>query len=231
MPPAWTILSAAWLGLVTAVMPCPLAANVAAVTYIARRVGRTRQAVLSSLLYAAGRSLAYVAIAVLLAATGLKIPQVAAFLQLYLNKVLGPVLILVGMVMLGLIRFRLPGVSVGESMQRRVDRGGPWAAGLLGLVLALSFCPPSAAVFFGTLVPMAVDHKAPLVLPVAYGLCTALPVAVFGVLIALGTTSLGSVLHKVQTFERWARAVTGLVFILVGIYYSLVYIFAVPLWG
>ena len=223
-------LTAAWLGLVTAVMPCPLAANIAAVSYIAKRISRARLAVLSGLMYAAGRSATYIAIAVVLTAGALTQAQVADFLQRYLNKALGPLLIVAGMFILDLSRFRAPSVGVSEKLQKRVERGGAWAAALLGVVLALSFCPPSAVVFFGTLIPLSIKHESRILLPLVYGISTGLPVAVFGVLIALGVKSTGAILDKVQAFERWARRVTGVVFLLVGIYYSLVYIFGVPLY-
>lgn len=230
MPPLWVVASAAWLGLVTAVMPCPMAANVAAMSYVARRVGRTRQAVVSGLLYGLGRSVAYTVIAAVIVAGLLSRVEVESFLRRYLAKLLGPLLILVGMFLLELLSLPTGGSRSGERLQKFADRGGVWAAAPLGMVLALTFCPPSAFVFFGTVIPLSAEHQSPVLLPLVYGLATGLPVAVFGILIALGVGWIGEVFSKVQAFERWARRVTGVVFILVGIYYTLVTIFAVPLW-
>jgi cytochrome c biogenesis protein CcdA len=96
-----------------------------------------------------------------------------------------------------------------------------WGAGILGLVFALAFCPVSAGLFFGGLVPLAVEQNSPLLLPLVYGIGTALPVIVFAALLAAGARRLGEALDRVQVFERWARRVTALVFIAVGIYETL----------
>jgi cytochrome c biogenesis protein CcdA len=130
-------------------------------------------------------------------------------------------LIVVGLLLLGLFKFNLPGFGVSNGLQQRIDRSGVWGAGLLGIVFALSFCPVSAGLFFGTLVPLAADRGSPLLLPSVYGIGTALPVAAFAVLLAAGTGWLGKVLDRVQAFEVWARRVTALVFIGVGIYETL----------
>ena len=118
----------------------------------------------------------------------------------------------------------------GETAQRYAEKGGIWGAGLLGIVFALSFCPPSAALFFGSLIPVCVKHGSPVMLPSVYGLGTALPVVVFAVLIAVGAGSLGKVFNKLTQFEWWARRITGAVFIVVGVYLTLEYVFGVPLW-
>ena len=139
------VVSALWLGILTSISPCPLATNIAAISYIGRRVDSTRQLFLTGLLYTLGRTLAYLGLAVILVATALSVPQIAMFLEKYMHLVLGPILILVGMLLLGLIQFSTSGSGVSEKMQQRVDALGIWGALLLGLVFALSFCPSSAA--------------------------------------------------------------------------------------
>ena len=227
MPPTSVLLEALWLGLLTAILPCVLTQNVTAVSYLAARVSRPRQSLLSGAFYIAGRAAAYVAIAALCIGTAISIPQVSVFLQRYLNTAAGPILILAGMVILELIPLRLPGPRVSESLQGRVGRGSLVAAGLLGLLLALCFCPPVAAMFFGGLIPLAIEHRSPLLLPLAFALGTALPASLLAVLIVLGVKWLAVALDRLRQFERWARRATGLVFILVGIYLCLVYIFGI----
>jgi cytochrome c biogenesis protein CcdA len=131
------------------------------------------------------------------------------------------------MVLLELISFNFSGKGVGEGMQKRVDAMGVWGSGFLGFVFALSFCPTSAAIFFGSLLPLAVSYRSGVLLPTAYGIGTALPVFAFAILIALGAHSLGRAFNKITQFERWARWSTGLIFIVVGIYFTLAYIFDV----
>jgi cytochrome c biogenesis protein CcdA len=144
-----------------------------------------------------------------------------------MNKALGPLLILVGMVLAELIEFDLSGSEVSERLQKRVEALGMGGALLLGVVFALSFCPVSAALFFGSLIPVALRCRSGIILPSVYCVATGLPVLVFAMLIALGAKSVGTAYNRLVPFERWARLVTGVIFILVGIYYTLVHIHGV----
>ncbi|UCC45334.1 MAG: sulfite exporter TauE/SafE family protein [Candidatus Zixiibacteriota bacterium] len=216
--------SAVWLGILTSISPCPLATNIAAITYIGKRVDRPGMVLLSGVMYTLGRAVAYITLGVLLVASILSIPNVALFLQQNMNKFLGPILILVGLLLLGILNIRFPGGGVSDKLTGRVERWGIWGAGALGLLFALSFCPVSAALFFGSLIPLAVDHRSSVMMPTVYGIGTALPVVVFAVLIALGARFVGSAFNKISVFEKWARRLTAVAFIIVGIYYSLIYL-------
>jgi hypothetical protein len=135
------------------------------------------------------------------------------------------------MVMLEMISFSRRGGGISEGVQGRVDRLGMWGALLLGIVFALSFCPVSAALFFGSLLALAVGHGSGIALPAVYGVGTALPVLVFAFLIAFGANRIGTAYGRMAAFEFWARRITGIVFIAAGIYYSLTYIFGISLYG
>jgi cytochrome c-type biogenesis protein len=219
--------SALWFGLLMAISPCPLASNVAAISYLGKRLGHPRQVLWGGVLYALGRTATYVGVAVIVLAGLQSIPNVSAFLQNYMNKVLGPVLIVVGLFLLELIRFGGGGAGVSERLGRRVEGWGLAGALALGVIFALSFCPISAALFFGSLMSLAVKYDSRVLLAAAFGVGTALPVFAFAVIIGLGVGSVGAAFHKLQKFEWWARRVTGFVFILVGIYYCLYFIFEV----
>jgi cytochrome c-type biogenesis protein len=221
------ITSALWLGILTSISPCPLATNIAAISYIGRRVSSTRQVFLSGLLYTLGRTVAYLALGILLVASILSIPQLSMFLQKYMNKLLGPILILVAMFLLNMIQVNFSTGSMSQKMQKRVDSLGIWGAGLLGIVFALSFCPVSAALFFGSLIPLSIKYDSSITLPAIYGVGTALPVIVFAVIIALSAQSVGRAFNRLTQIEWWARRITGLLFLVVGIYYSLRFIFEV----
>jgi cytochrome c biogenesis protein CcdA len=213
--------SALWLGILTSISPCPLATNIAAVSYVGGRVGSTRAVLLSGGLYTAGRTLAYVVLGASAVWSLMSMVTVSSFLQGGFRRALGPLLIVVGLLLLGLLKLNLPGVGVSAGLRERVDRAGVWGAGLLGIVFALSFCPLSAGLFFGSLVPLAADRSSPLLLPTLYGIGTALPVAAFAVLLAAGAGWLSKAVDRVQAFEVWARRVTALVFIGVGVYETL----------
>jgi len=219
--------SAAWLGILTSINPCPLATNVAAISFIGKRVGNPKAVVMTGILYTAGRSLAYTVLAVVLVASLLSAPVVSDFLQRYMNKLLGPVLILVGMLLLDLIRIGVPGLAMSETMSKRVEEWGVWGGFALGVIFALSFCPLSAGLYFGSLIPLAVKYESSVLLPLLYGVGTALPVFIFAFLIALGTQAFARAFEKITQFEWWARRITGTIFILVGIYFTLAFVFRV----
>jgi cytochrome c biogenesis protein CcdA len=217
--------SAFWLGILTSISPCPLATNIAAISYIGRRMGNSRQVFLTGVLYTLGRTLAYLGLAFVLVASVLSVPQISLFLQKYMHLFLGPILIIVGMFLLQLIQFNMSGGGMSERLQKRVDAIGIWGALLLGAVFALSFCPVSAALYFGSLIPLALKVNSSVVLPVIYGIGTALPVMVFAVLLARSAQSVGKAYNILAKIEWWARIITGWIFILLGIYFSLKYIF------
>ncbi|MGO8749446.1 MAG: aromatic aminobenezylarsenical efflux permease ArsG family transporter [Thermoguttaceae bacterium] len=219
--------SALWLGVLTSISPCPLATNIAAISYIGRKVGNSRQVFLTGLLYTVGRTLAYLGLAFVLVASVLSVPQISLFLQKYMHLILGPILIIVGMFLLGLIQLNMGGGGMSEGLQKRVDAMGVWGALLLGVVFALSFCPTSAALFFGSLVPLSLKMNSSVTLPAIYGVGTALPVMVFAVLLATSAKSVGKAYNVMAKIEWWARMLTGWIFILVGIYFSLKYVFQV----
>jgi len=214
---------ALWLGILTSISPCPLATNIAAISYISRRLNNTFAVLLAGILYMFGRMATYMGLGIILTGTLLSIPQTSHLLQKYMNMLMGPILILVGMMLLGLLSFTFSGSGISEKMQARVERWGLWGAALLGVAFALSFCPVSAALFFGNLIPLAAQNHSPVGFPLLYGIGTALPVLAFAIFIALGAKSLAAAFNKITQAELWARYVTGTIFILVGIYLSLVY--------
>lgn len=220
-------LAAFNLGILTAISPCPLATNIAAISFIGRGLASPRQILLTGALYTLGRTITYVVLGTLITSALLSAPYVSIFLQKYLNKALGPALILVGMLLLGLISFAPSGRGVSDKTRGRVERSGVWGGAILGVVFALSFCPVSAALFFASLVPLALKYDSQLLLPSLYGLGTGLPVLAFAVLLAVGTRWVAAAFNRVTAVERWARRVTGVIFILLGIYFSLVYVFGV----
>jgi cytochrome c-type biogenesis protein len=221
------IASALWLGILTSISPCPLATNIAAISFVGRRVGSPHQIFAAGLLYSLGRALTYLTLGSLLVSSLLSAPYISHFLQKYMNKILGPILILAGMALLELIHLGIKGSGVSEKMQEKVETGGLWGAVLLGIVFALSFCPVSAALFFGSLIPLAVKNGSGLLLPSLYGVGTGLPVLALAIFIALGARSIGAAFDRITQIEAWARRITGVIFIVVGIYYSLTYIFTV----
>jgi cytochrome c-type biogenesis protein len=218
--------TAIWLGFLTAISPCPMATNIAAVSFIGRQYSHPFKVALAGLAYVCGRVTAYVALGVMVAGGMLSAPGLSAILQRWMNAILGPILVFAGMVLLGLLVFKAGAGSVrGARRKERAAQGGVPGAFLLGGLFALSFCPISGALFLGSLVPLAVTHNAPVFFPLLYGVGTGAPTALFALLIALGAKSVGVVFEKVGKAEGVARRITGAVFIAAGVFFMLRYTF------
>ena len=196
---------------------------------MSKRLGEPRFVFFTGLLYTLGRTLTYLVLGIVLVYSLLSAPALSFILQKYMNMVLGPLLILVGMVLLEFITFNINSGGISEKMRLRVEQSGIWGAGLLGILFALSFCPTSAALFFGSLLPLAIQQKSGVLVPASYGLATGLPVLLFAVCIALGANWVARLYDKVVIFEKYARYATGAIFILVGIYYTLAHAFGLSL--
>ncbi len=221
--------SAIWLGILTSISPCPLATNIAAISFIGKQVNNPRIVVFSGFIYMLGRMLAYLLLGVILIASILSIPDLSYFLQNNMNKFLGPILVIVGVFLLELLPLNLPGMSLSSRMQNKISGMGIWGSGLLGIIFALSFCPVSAALFFGSLIPLAIQHNSNFVMPLLYGIGTALPVILFAFLVGFSASLVGKFFNQITKFEMWARRITGIIFLFVGIYYILLFIFRIQI--
>lgn len=225
------MLTALGLGLMTALSPCPLATNVAAISFLGKRVSSPWQVFAAGLCYSLGRMAAYVAVGAALVAGLLAAPAVSGFLSKYINSLLGPALVVVGVFMLDLVQLTWGSLVPAEKLQSRAEKGGYVMAAGLGLVFALAFCPLSAALFFGGLIPLAVKTQSAVLLPAVYGLATGLPVVLFAILVAFAAQAVGRWFSLVGRAEAWMRRAAGVLFILAGVYLSLIYIYGVQILG
>ncbi len=217
---------ALWFGILTSISPCPLATNIAAVSYIGGRISTQRSVLFSGLLYMFGRMLTYTVLGAALVSSTQAVPAVANFLQKYMNLLMGPILVLVGLILLNIIKINM-GNAVGglaNKLQGRIQHIGLLGAGLLGIIFALSFCPVSAALFFGSLFSIAVKHESGIVLPSIYGIGTALPVLAFAILMGISARLVSRAYNKLAAFEIWARKITAVIFVMAGIYYCYTYL-------
>jgi len=218
------MLSALWFGILTSISPCPIATNIAAVSFLSKKIDHPRMVFWSGLAYTLGRMSAYVVLGVIIISSLAGVPSVANFLQKYMNRILGPLLIVVGLFLLGILRLNFTGFSLSGEKQNRLAGSGVLGSFALGVVFALSFCPISAALFFGSLIPLALNNKLGIIFPFIYGVGTGLPVLIFAVGISFGIHSMAHWFNKVAKFEIYMRRATGAIFILVGIYYIWAYL-------
>ncbi|GAK54467.1 cytochrome c biogenesis protein, transmembrane region [Candidatus Moduliflexus flocculans] len=209
---------ALWFGILTSISPCPLATNLTAISFIGRKVGRAGYVFSAGMLYMLGRMLTYSILGAILVSSTQLISPVAMFLQTYMVYLLGPGLILFGVLLLDVIKLNFGGGLMNDLLQARIERAGIWGAGLMGIVFALSFCPISAGLFFGSLFGLAMQRGSTILLPSLYGVGTALPVLAFAFLLAFSANRIGRVFDKLSAFEHWARRVTALIMIAAGLY-------------
>lgn len=211
-------LTALILGLLTAISPCPLATNITAVGFISKEIKDRDRVFVNGLLYTLGRAVSYTVIALIIY-FGADQFKFSGFFQHYGEKLLGPLLVIIGLFMFGAIMVKFPGIGVLTSKMESKTRWGHFDAILLGMVFALAFCPYSGVLYFGMLVPMTVASASGLYLPIVFALATGVPVIIFAWLLAYSVGSIGAVYNKMKDFETWFRHVVAALFVIVGIYY------------
>lgn len=218
------ILSAFILGLMTAISPCPLATNITATAYISKNIASKRKVFLSGLLYSLGRAFSYTTIGVILFFGANKF-HIARFFNQNGEKYLGPLLIIIGLIMLNVIRLNFLGkINFQEKLSEKFKDKGLLGSFLIGVVFALAFCPYSGALFFGMLIPMTIASADGLYLPLVFAIGTGLPVILFTYLLAFTAGKVGLFYKRITKIEKVMRMVAGVVFIITGLYY--VFIFA-----
>jgi len=215
------VVGALWMGILTSISPCPLATNIAAVAFLARKGTNRRAVTLSSLAYIAGRMAAYTLLAIIITAGLLSVPEIASFFRDKLEGLIGPGLIIVGMIVSDWLKIRLPGVGGLNELGNRLAERGIVGEFLMGAVFALAFCPVSAALFFGGLIPSVVQSGSSIILPISYGIGTALPVVIAVILIAGGLSTAGARIQKMQWLGSKLQVITGGILIAVGAWLTL----------
>lgn len=211
-------LSAFLLGLMTAISPCPLATNITAIGFISKDIDNRRHVFINGLLYTLGRAISYTSIGLIIY-FGFDQFKFSAYFQLYGEKVLGPLLIIIGLFMLDIIKIKFPGVSWLTSSMENKTNWGFFDAILLGMIFALAFCPYSGVLYFGMLLPMTVSSASGLYLPIVFAIATGIPVILFSWILAFSIGSIGNIYNRMKYFEIWVRRVVAVLFMLVGIYY------------
>ncbi|MCX6243433.1 MAG: aromatic aminobenezylarsenical efflux permease ArsG family transporter [Bacteroidetes bacterium] len=218
----YAFLTAFVLGLMTAISPCPLATNISAIGFISRDIENRRRVFIKGLVYTLGRAVSYTGLGVILFFGASKM-HISLLFQGWGEKLLGPVLILIGIFMLDVIKLKFPGFSgltekIGEHSKRSY-----WGTLLLGMIFAMAFCPYSGVLYFAMLIPMTVASASGLYLPVVFAIATGLPVIIFAWLLAYAIGNVGKLYNNIKIFELWFRRVVAVLFILAGIYYIMIF--------
>ena len=213
------LLSAFLLGILTSISPCPLATNITAIAYISKEIKTFRHTLFNSLFYILGRGISYTILATLIY-FGLSSFSVASLFEGWGDKVLGPILVLVGLIMFGVVEINFGGKGEGiEVLKIWLSRKGYIGTLLLGILFALAFCPYSGVIFFGMLVPLVVGSSEGLLLPPLFAIGSGLPVLVFSLLIVFSLEKVGKAFQIVQKIEKILRYTVASVFMIAGLYY------------
>lgn len=214
----YAIVTAFILGLMTAISPCPLATNISAIGFISRDIKDRRRVFLHGLIYTLGRIFSYTALALIIF-FGASQMNISMLFQGWGEKLLGPLLIIIGLFMLDVIQVRFPGFSNLTEKIGSKNKGSLGSTFLLGVLFALAFCPYSGVLYFGMLIPITITSVSGLYLPVVFAVATAFPVILFAWLLAFALGNVGMLYNRIKTFEIWFRRVVAVLFIGVGFYY------------
>lgn len=218
----YSFLTAIILGLMTAISPCPLATNITAIGFISRDLDNRKRVFINGLIYTLGRAVSYTGLATILY-FGANQMNVSMLFQGWGEKLLGPLLILIGLFMLDIIKIKFPGFSYLTEKIGEKSKGSYWSTLLLGMIFALAFCPYSGVLYFVMLVPMTITSASGLYLPIVFAIATGLPVILFAWLLAYAVGNVGQLYNHIKIFELWFRRVVSVTFILVGIYYVMIF--------
>ena len=218
---SFPLIAAFFIGLMTAISPCPLATNITAIAYISKKIDSGKKTLLTGFVYTLGRMFTYVLFAALIVYIGVNVQAISLFLQKYGEKILGPLLIFMGLVMLNIIK--LPSLKSKDKINKikeRLSERGYLGSFLLGVLFALAFCPFSAVLFFGMLIPLALKYSDAFLIPSIFSFATGIPVIIFAFILTFSVSKIGKVMNKIQTFEKYMRYLIAGVFVIVGIYYT-----------
>lgn len=216
------IISAFVLGLMTAISPCPLATNITAIAYIGKDVEDKRRVFRNGLIYTLGRAITYTLIGIIFF-FGASQFKITSFVQQWGEKLLGPILIIIGLFMLGVLKFSAGGMNRLIEKYTENRKVNFWSVLLIGVLFALAFCPYSGVLYFGLLIPITIASAKGLYLPVIFAFATGLPVIIFAYLLAFTVSSVGSFYNSIKVIEKWFRYIVATIFIGVGVYYTALY--------
>lgn len=214
----YSVVTALILGLMTAISPCPLATNISAIGFISRDLENRKRVFVNGLIYTLGRAISYTGLALIIYFGASQI-NISRLFQGWGEKLLAPLLIIIGLLMLDVFKIKFPSFSGLTEKIANEGKGSYLSTLLLGIVFALAFCPYSGVLYFAILIPITVASAGGLFLPVVFAIATGLPVIIFAWLLAYSVGSVGKLYDNLKVFELWFRRIVAVLFIGVGIYY------------
>lgn len=218
------LLSALILGLMTAISPCPLATNITAIAFISKDITDKKKIFLNGLIYALGRIVGYAGLASIIYFGASKF-QVSKLFNTYGERLLGPILIIIGILMLDIIHLRIGKGNFIQNIAQKLNVNNKFTAFFIGLLFSMAFCPYSGVLYFGMLIPLTLSSAEGLLLPIVFAIATALPVIIIAYLLAFTVSKISGFYNKIKIFEIWVRRIAAILFILTGIYFVITFYF------
>lgn len=201
--------------------PCPLTTNIASVSMLIGWSARGRNRSLTLFLFILGYLCTYLVIAMVVSSGVSSVPRISYLLQVTINYFIGPVLVLVGMLLADLLN--LNRIYKGRILLyiRSMNWSGFYAFPF-GAMIGLSFCPATAAIFFGILIPLAVNHDQQILFPLLYAMGASLSLITISAFMNKGVR-----LSKNSRVVKYLPRVSGWILILIGIILSVQRIYLV----
>ena len=218
------LASALLFGLIGALSPCQLSSNLAALAWVSRGAGDNGAVARSTGAYVLGKITVYTLVGGAIILLGLQLQQSAIPVIVAARKAMGPLLILVGLMMLGAFKLKVSaGYQIGAWFERRAVGRDALGAYLLGVAFSFAFCPTLFWLFFGLTIPLAIASVGGIVYPAVFATGTTIPLLFFAALIAYGFGNIGQVMAKVRRWDVWVGRIAGFVFLLVGLNETVLY--------
>lgn len=217
---SWPIVFALILGLVGALAPCQLTGNISAITLYGNSSIQKKIVWRDVFSFTLGKIVAFSLLGGLVWLLGKGIEQNLILYFPWLRKIMGPILIVVGLYMLGFIK--LTGtINLYKHFKehRKESRFGSF---MLGFSFSLAFCPTMFILFFVTLMPVVLSSSYGFILPSIFALGTALPLLiVIWIIWYLGGG--GVLMKKGRKFGTFVQRLAGILILLLGIFDTLTY--------
>jgi len=214
------LIAAFFIGLMTAISPCPLATNITAIAYISKKIDDGKHTLITGFVYTLGRMFTYVLLASLIVYIGINVQSISLGLQKYGERLIGILLVFIGLVMLNVIKLSfIKSSGKLDKIKEKLSERGYLGSFLLGVIFALAFCPFSAVLFFGMLIPLALQYSDGILIPSVFAFATGLPVILLSFVLVFSVSKLSNIIKKVELVEKYTRLIVGWIFIIVGVYY------------
>ena len=217
------VLSALLFGLIGATSPCQLTTNAGALAYLARAGGSGGSVAVNAVAYLVGKALVYTAAGVAVILVGRELAQSSIPVIVVARKALGPLMILLGLHLLGLVPLRF---SLGHGLADLLEsRAGSGASGafILGTAFSFAFCPTLFLLFFGLTIPLALSSPIGAVFPAAFALGTTVPLLGVAVALGAGAGAARGYIGGARLVDAWLRPVAAGVLVLAGLNDTIVY--------